>query len=155
MPKGFNYKKRGPTLHQTVFLICTKFVFFFASTPLKSGTNYVLEQMGLNFYDYDGLQPTMTHTKHYTGSVAMMPKKPWINLMSPMTSLTSRMVTMTTQQRCHCEVARITMLVRLFSFVWPIYFCCQFFFAVSSAFFLQRLSNSAYLQDFIVYLCST
>jgi hypothetical protein len=30
-------------------------------------TNYVLEWMGLNFYDYDGLQPKMTHTKHSWG----------------------------------------------------------------------------------------
>ena len=37
---------------------------FFASSPWKSVTNYVLEWIGLNFYDYDGLLPKMTHTKH-------------------------------------------------------------------------------------------
>ena len=33
--------------------------FFFASSPWKLVTNYVLELMGLNFYHYDGLQPEM------------------------------------------------------------------------------------------------
>ena len=33
--------------------------FFFASSPWKLVTNYVLEWMGLNFYYYDGLQPKM------------------------------------------------------------------------------------------------
>ena len=55
---------------------------------------------------------TITSLKKKRSLIAMMPKKPWINLMSPMTALTSSMVTMTTQQRCHCQVARITMLVR-------------------------------------------
>ena len=40
---------------------------FFASFAWKLGTNYVLEWIGLNFYDYDGLEPTMNHTKHYWG----------------------------------------------------------------------------------------
>ena len=31
---------------------------------LDSVINYVLEWMGLNFYDNDGLQPKMTHTKY-------------------------------------------------------------------------------------------
>ena len=31
--------------------------FFFASSPWKLVTNYMLEWMGLNFYYYDGLQP--------------------------------------------------------------------------------------------------
>ena len=34
-------------------------IFFFASSPWKLVTNYVLEWMGLNFYYYDGLQPKM------------------------------------------------------------------------------------------------
>ena len=34
----------------------------FASSPWKLVTNYVLAWMGLNSYDYDGLQPKMTHT---------------------------------------------------------------------------------------------
>ena len=33
--------------------------FFFASSPWKLVTNYVLEWMGLNFYYNDGLQPKM------------------------------------------------------------------------------------------------
>ena len=37
---------------------------FFASYLLKLVTNYVLEWMGLNFYDYDGLQPKTTPPKH-------------------------------------------------------------------------------------------
>ena len=37
----------------------------FASSPWKLVTNYVLEWMGLNFYDCPGLQSKMTHTKHY------------------------------------------------------------------------------------------
>ena len=37
------------------------------SSPWKLVTNYVLEWMGLNLYDYDGLQPKMTHTKHSWG----------------------------------------------------------------------------------------
>ena len=37
---------------------------FFASSPWKLVTNYVLEWMGLNFYDYDGLQPKTTPPKH-------------------------------------------------------------------------------------------
>ena len=32
---------------------------YFASSPWKLVTNYVLEWMGLNFYYYDGLQPKM------------------------------------------------------------------------------------------------
>ena len=46
----------------------------FASSPGKLITNYVLEWMGLNFYDYDGLQPKMTHTKHSWGSVILLVK---------------------------------------------------------------------------------
>ena len=38
--------------------------FFSSSFSWKSVTNFVLEWMGLNFSDYDGLQPKMTHTKH-------------------------------------------------------------------------------------------
>ena len=34
--------------------------FFFASSPWKLVTNYVLEWMGLNFYYYDGLQPKIS-----------------------------------------------------------------------------------------------
>ena len=45
--------------------------FFFrkkkiASSPLKLVTNYVLEWMGFNFYDYDGLQPKITPPKHFS-----------------------------------------------------------------------------------------
>ena len=39
---------------------------FFASSPWKLVTNYVLEWMGLNFYDYDGLQPKITPPKHFS-----------------------------------------------------------------------------------------
>ena len=37
----------------------------FASSPWKLVTNFVLEWMGLNFYDYDGLQPKITTPKHF------------------------------------------------------------------------------------------
>ena len=37
----------------------TKKKIFFASSPWKLVTNYMLEWMGLNFYHYDGLQPKM------------------------------------------------------------------------------------------------
>ena len=40
--------------------------FFFASSTLKLVTNYVLEWMGFNFYDYDGLQPKNTPPKHFS-----------------------------------------------------------------------------------------
>ena len=40
------------------------FFFFFASSLWKLVTNYLLEWIGLNFHDYDGLQQKMTHTKH-------------------------------------------------------------------------------------------
>ena len=39
---------------------------FFASSPWKLVTNYVLKLMGLNFYDYDGFQPKITHPKHFS-----------------------------------------------------------------------------------------
>ena len=39
---------------------------FFASSPWKLVTNYVLEWMGLKFYDYDGLQPKTTPPKHFS-----------------------------------------------------------------------------------------
>ena len=36
-----------------------------ASSSRKLGTNYGVEWMGLNFYDYCGLQPKITHHKHF------------------------------------------------------------------------------------------
>ena len=39
---------------------------FFASSPWKLVTNYVLEWMGVNFYDYDDLQPKITPPKHFS-----------------------------------------------------------------------------------------
>ena len=70
--------KKVAKLHRNVVktaLICTailkkknqKKIYIFASPPSKLVTNYVLEWMGLNLYDYDGLQPKMTHTKHSWG----------------------------------------------------------------------------------------
>ena len=43
-----------------------KKIFFFASSTRKLVKNYVLEWMGLNFYDYDGLQPKITPPKHFS-----------------------------------------------------------------------------------------
>ena len=43
------------------------FTFFSSLLHIKIVTNYVLEWMELKFYDYDGLQPKMTHTKHSWG----------------------------------------------------------------------------------------
>ena len=37
-----------------------KQIYFFASSPRKLVTNYVLERMGLKFYYHDGLQPEMS-----------------------------------------------------------------------------------------------
>ena len=48
-----------PILKNSVFWV-GHFEFFFASSPWKLVTNYVLEWMGLNFYYYDGLQPKMS-----------------------------------------------------------------------------------------------
>ena len=48
------------------FLILFTKSFFFASSTLKLVTNYVLEWMGFNFYDYDGLQPKNTPPKHFS-----------------------------------------------------------------------------------------
>ena len=42
---------------------------FFDSSPLKLVTNYVLEWMGVNFYDYDVLQPKITPPNISAGSV--------------------------------------------------------------------------------------
>ena len=39
---------------------------FFASSPWILVTSYVLERMGLNFYDYDGLQPKNHSPKHFS-----------------------------------------------------------------------------------------
>ena len=39
---------------------------FFASSPWILVTNYILEWMGLNFCDYDGLQPKITPPKHFS-----------------------------------------------------------------------------------------
>ena len=39
---------------------------FFGSSQWKLVTNYVLESMGLNFHDYDGLQPKITPPKHFS-----------------------------------------------------------------------------------------
>ena len=39
---------------------------FFASSLWKLATNYVLEWMGLKFYDYDGLQPKISPPKHFS-----------------------------------------------------------------------------------------
>ena len=50
------------------FFRISDFEFFL----LHPQENYVLEWMGLNFYDYDGLQPKMTHTKHSWGSICMV-----------------------------------------------------------------------------------
>ena len=38
---------------------------FFPSFPLKSDTNYLVEWMKLNFYDYRGFQLKITHSKHF------------------------------------------------------------------------------------------
>ena len=40
-----------------------------ASSPWKLATNYVLEWMGLKFYDYDGLQPKISTPNISAGSV--------------------------------------------------------------------------------------
>ena len=37
-----------------------------ASSPWKLVTDYVLEWMGVNFYDYDNLQPKITPPKHFS-----------------------------------------------------------------------------------------
>ena len=56
----------------TFFWVChfiyffQKITFFFDSSPLKLVTNYVLEWMGVNFYDYDVLQPKITPPKHFS-----------------------------------------------------------------------------------------
>ena len=42
------------------------FDFFFASSPWKLVTNYVLEWMEVNFYDYDNLQPKITPPRHFS-----------------------------------------------------------------------------------------
>ena len=47
-----------------------KMTFFeSASSRWKLVTNYAFEWIWLNFYDFDGLQPKMTHTKHSWGIV--------------------------------------------------------------------------------------
>ena len=46
--------------------IFSKKKFFFASSLWKLVTNYVLEWMGLNFYDYDGIQPKLSPPKHFS-----------------------------------------------------------------------------------------
>ena len=45
---------------------------FFASSSWKLVTNYVLEWMGLNFYDYDGLQPKTTPPKHISRQCSIL-----------------------------------------------------------------------------------
>ena len=47
-------------VEKTAILIFFSKFFYFASSPWKLVTNYVLEWMGLNFYYYDGLQPKMS-----------------------------------------------------------------------------------------------
>ena len=51
------------------------FDFFFASYLWKSVTNYVLEWMGLNVYDYDGPTPNIN-----TGSVCVLHKRVRVEL---------------------------------------------------------------------------
>ena len=46
----------GGVKNLSFFWVC-HFEFFFASSPWKLATNYVLEWMELNFQYYDGLQP--------------------------------------------------------------------------------------------------
>jgi hypothetical protein len=43
------------------------FPILFALSPLKPGKNYGVEWMGLNFYEYCGFQPKITHLKHFGG----------------------------------------------------------------------------------------
>ena len=54
----------------------------FASSPWKLVTNYVLEWMGLNFYDYDGLQPKTTPPKHISRQCILFELQPTI-ILSP------------------------------------------------------------------------
>ena len=49
------------------FFFSTKIKF--ASSPWKLVTNYVLEWMGLIFYDYDGLQPKITPPQTFQPAV--------------------------------------------------------------------------------------
>ena len=51
----------------------TPFGLVFASSPWKLVTNYILEWMGLNFYDYDGLQPKITPPKHFSRQCSLQP----------------------------------------------------------------------------------
>ena len=62
MPFEKNWPKKSRKLIKVV--IFWVILIFFASSQWNSVTNHVLEWIGLNFYDYDGLQPKMTHTKH-------------------------------------------------------------------------------------------
>ena len=48
------------------FIFQKKKKIFFASSPWKLVTNYVLEWMGLNFYDYNGIQPKLSPPKHFS-----------------------------------------------------------------------------------------
>ena len=50
---------------KTKFFWVGHFDFFFAPSPWKFVTNYVLEWMGLNFHDYDGLQSKITPPKTF------------------------------------------------------------------------------------------
>ena len=45
---------------------------FFAWYLWKLATNYVLEWMGLKFYNYNGLQPKISHPKHYSRQCGTM-----------------------------------------------------------------------------------
>ena len=47
-------------------------LIFFSSFPSKSGTNYGIEWMGPNFYDYHNFQPKTTHPKHFWGNVPLV-----------------------------------------------------------------------------------
>ena len=59
----------------------------FASSPSKSGTNYEIEWMELNLYDYCGFQPKTIHPKHswgecmYSNLVNLRPNNTCLNCL--------------------------------------------------------------------------
>ena len=55
------------------------FWFFFASSTWKLVTNYVLEWMGLNFYDYDGIQPKLSPPKYFSRQCTQFNTFLWVS----------------------------------------------------------------------------